>query len=303
MVFIKTKEENKNYYNLMTDIRQSLHYANYLKSNGWTVERIDGINYFIKKLPILGSILKLQRPKKIDFKIIEKLSKKYGVFQTIIEPDLTSRHRPIGSLTIHKLISPSGFKLSRNPYLPTKTLQINLTQTKEQIYSKFSKDCKYSIRKGSGLTIKEYSTPKEIKEFRKAWKKSVSFKRFVPSAKQLINLKKNFPPNYSAFLASHNIVGSIIGGAIFTRSDKDFSYYWQAFTNYEGRTSLSQYPLLYHGLLWAKRQKCRTFDFEGIYDSRFPNKSWLGFTHFKKSFGGKEILYPGCYTKINFFKL
>ncbi|KKP30162.1 MAG: hypothetical protein UR20_C0056G0005 [Candidatus Woesebacteria bacterium GW2011_GWE2_31_6] len=71
----------------MTDIRQTLEYANYLKSNGWIVERINGINYFIKKLPLLGSILKLQRPKEIDFKIIKKLSKKYGVFQTIIEPE------------------------------------------------------------------------------------------------------------------------------------------------------------------------------------------------------------------------
>jgi len=55
----------------MTDIRQTLEYANYLKSNGWIVERINGINYFIKKLPLLGSILKLQRPKEIDFKIIK----------------------------------------------------------------------------------------------------------------------------------------------------------------------------------------------------------------------------------------
>jgi len=195
----------------MTDIRQTLEYANYLKSNGWTVERIDEINYFIKKLPLLGSILKLQRPKEIDFKITEKLSKKYGVFQTIIESGLalgisskkgnptsfrTSKDdparawsftknnpTPTGTLALHnhKLMLSNGFKLSRNPYLPTKTLQIDLAQKKEQIYSKFSKDCKYSIRKGSGLIIKEYSTPEEINKFRIAWKKSINFKRFVPS--------------------------------------------------------------------------------------------------------------------------
>jgi lipid II:glycine glycyltransferase (peptidoglycan interpeptide bridge formation enzyme) len=43
---------------------------------------------------------------------------------------------------------------------------------------------------------------------------------------------------------------------------------------------------------------CKIFDFEGIYDSRFPIKSWLGFTHFKKQFGGNEIAYPGCYIKF-----
>lgn len=49
--------------------------------------------------------------------------------------------------------------------------------------------------------------------------------------------------------------------------------------------------------MWAKKRGCKIFDFEGIYDERFPNKSWLGFTHFKKSFGGYEVSYPGTYTK------
>ncbi|MDO8341429.1 MAG: hypothetical protein Q7T59_05660, partial [Candidatus Woesebacteria bacterium] len=137
----------------MTDIRQTLEYANYLKSNGWIVERINGINYFIKKLPLLGSILKIQRPKTIDFKKINKLSKKYGVFQTIIEPNLkinvslksdATSFRTFtkndlssaGTLALHNhnLILSHGFKLSKSPYLPTKTLQIDLSQTQKQIF-------------------------------------------------------------------------------------------------------------------------------------------------------------------------
>ena len=41
-------------------------------------------------------------------------------------------------------------------------------------------------------------------------------------------------------------------------------------------------------------------DLEGVYDERFPNKKWLGFTHFKKCFGGKEKEYPGTYTRTRF---
>jgi lipid II:glycine glycyltransferase (peptidoglycan interpeptide bridge formation enzyme) len=89
-----------------------------------------------------------------------------------------------------------------------------------------------------------------------------------------------------------------MGGALFTRPrESKIAYYWQAFTNSEGRTSLSQYSLLYHGILWAKKQGSRVFDFEGIYDPRFPNKSWQGFTHFKKSFGGYEVEYLGTFVK------
>lgn len=287
----------------MTDIRQSSNYANYLKLNGWIVEKVDEVNYFIKKLPLIGNILKLQRPDKINFKTIKKLSKKYKVFQIIIEPNLGSTTMALKSNCPHALMLSNRFKLSRNPYLPSKTLQIDLTRKEKQIYLKFSKNCKYSIRKGSNFIVKEYKTQKEIEKFQKAWRKSVNYQRYVPSTKKLLNLKRSFPGNYSIFLASHNILGNIIGGAVFTRSNKDFSYYWQAFTSKEGRTSLSQYALLYQGILWAKKQGCKFFDFEGIYDFRFPNKSWLGFTHFKNLFGGSEVFYPGCYIKYNIFRI
>ncbi len=56
----------------MIDIRQSKDYAQYLSSLGWVVERINNINYFIKKFPLIGSVIKIQRPEKIDFKEITK---------------------------------------------------------------------------------------------------------------------------------------------------------------------------------------------------------------------------------------
>ena len=289
----------------MIDIRQSINYANYVKTQGWIVERIKKTNYFIKKIPILGSILKIQRPNKIDFETIQKIERKYRVFQTILEPNLPFTD----SAFDHTSLLHSGYRLSKSPFLPSKTLHLDLTQSKEQIFKGFSKHTKQAIKKsvvafgsdeikGEGIKIKECSTPKEIENFRNAWKKSVNFKRYVPSLQSLLNLKKSFPNNHSIFLASHNKIGSIIGGALFTRSSHDFGYYWYGFTNEEGRATLSQYSLLYSGILWARNNNCKIFDFEGIYDNRFPNKSWLGFTHFKKSFGGTEISYPGCYTKF-----
>lgn len=277
----------------MIDIRQSEHYAKYLRSLGWTVERIDGINYFIKKIPILGSILKVQRPEEVRINTINKLCRKYGVFQTIIEPKTDE--------DVKRLVS-NGFRLAKSTYLPSKTLQIDLTKSKGEILKSFKKDARQAIKRGEGIKTAEYSTPDELKIFREEWKKAVKFNRYVPGTVQLIKLKKSFPQSQSLFLASHNIIGRIIGGVIFTTSSHGRSnyitYYWQAFTNKEGRTSLSQYSLLWNGILWAKRHGYKMFDFEGIYDSRFPNKSWLGFTHFKRSFGGYEVEYPGCYTRF-----
>jgi hypothetical protein len=277
----------------MVDIRQSIRYSTYLKSIDWTVERIDNTNYFIKRFPILGGVLKVQRPEKLDFNTINKLCRKYRIFQVVIEPKLGS-----GSVAFHGLLPRKGYKLSKGPFLPTKTLQIDLSQSQKTIFNHFKKDARAAVKRGLVNPIKPYSTPDEIKRWHDAWRKSVKITRFVTSIKQLLNLRKSFSDNHSIFLASHNISGSIIGGALFTRSSHDVAYYWYGFTNVEGRTSLSQYPLLYQGILWAKRMGCKIFDFEGVYDPRFPNKSWLGFTHFKKSFGGYEVLYPGCYTKF-----
>ena len=275
------------------DIRQSPQYANYLKSLGWTVERIDNTNYFIKKIPIIGGVLKVQRPKRLNFEVIEQLGKKYRVFQIIVEPDLTGIGSGVSrSIKYHNLLLSQGFKLSKSPFLPTKTLQIDLTQTKEKIFNAFKKDARLALRKTKDLGFKIYDLS-NIKEFRKTWKKSVKFNRYVPPLEHLINLRKSFPKNNSLFLASHN------AGAIFIRT-KDIAYYWQAFTNKEGRNQQTQYQVVWKGIHWAKKQGCKIFDFEGIYDSRFPNKSWLGFTHFKKSFDGYEVEYPGCYTKFRF---
>lgn len=280
----------------MVDIRQTQNYAKYMKSLGWTVERIAEINYFIKKIPVLGSILKVQRPEEIRIDTINSLCRKYGVSQTIIEPKTDLDAKYLASI---------GFKLTKSTYLPSKTLQIDLTKSRREIEKHFKKDVRYALRKGSGAKIKEYSTPEEIRIFREGWKNSVRLSRYVPSAEQLIKLKKSFPQSHSIFLASHNIFGRIIGGVIFTASShgksNNIAYYWQAFTNSEGRSTLSNYPLLHQGILWAKKNGCKIFDFEGIYDPRFPNKSWLGFTHFKRSFGGFEVEYPGCYIKNRLF--
>ncbi len=278
----------------MIDIRQSVNYAKYLGTQGWIVERIDKTNYFIRKIPLIGSVLKIQRPEKIDLKTIQKLEKKYKVLQTIIEPDLPFTD----SILDHNLLWHNKHRVSKSPFLPSKTLHLDLTQAKEQILDNFNKDCRYNIKRGSKLEIRKCNSPNEISNFYSAWKKSVNFSRYVPNLESLLKLKESFPENNSLFVTSHNSVGSIIGGAVFTLSSHDYGYYWYGFTNKEGRTSLSQYSLLYFGILWAKESGCKFFDLEGIYDDRFPNKSWLGFTHFKKSFGGTEILYPGCYTKF-----
>ncbi|MCJ7805325.1 peptidoglycan bridge formation glycyltransferase FemA/FemB family protein [Patescibacteria group bacterium] len=262
----------------MVDIRQTIQYANYLKQIGWMVERTAEANYFIKKLPLVGSIVKIQRPDEIRINKIREITKKYRVFQIIIEPktDLDAKY----------LLS-IGFRLSKSPYLPTKTLQLDLTQTEKKLLGLLRKDTRRAVRQNENIAT-GFASPED---FRNAWKRSVGLKRYVPPLAHLKALKKSFKKN-SLFIMTAD--GS--SGAIFLLAD-GIAYYWQAFANKEGRKKLYQYKVVWEGILWAKKKGARIFDFEGIYDERFPNKTWLGFTHFKKSFGGYEVEYSGAFVK------
>ena len=263
----------------MVDIRQTKEYARYLGRIGWKVERVAEINYFIKKIPLVGSIVKIQRPEEIRIDKIRELAKKYRAFQVIVEPAQELDAKYLKSL---------GFNLSRSPYLPTKTLLLDLTKRRKELLGGMEKDARSGIKKTETLKTKEI---KNLEKFREGWKKSVGLKRYVPALSHLSALKNSFKGN-CLFLTTQDLSA----GAIFLVGD-GIGYYWQAFTNKEGRRDLAQYKIVWEGILWTKTKRARVFDFEGIYDERFPNKSWKGFTHFKKSFGGYEVSYEGTYVK------
>lgn len=270
----------------MKDIRQSSIYAEYLEKIGWKVEKTGKIRAFIRKLSVFGSVIKIQRPEEIDIEAINFIRKKHKGFQTIIEPRRISPRGKPNVLLKH------GYRLSKSPYLPTKTLHLDLTKAIEDLFNQLSKDARYSLRKTSDLKI--YSVV-DTKGFRKSWKESVGFRRWVPSRQRLNAMLDIFKEDV-IFLVTPD--GN--SGAIFLYADKA-GYYWQAFSSKKGRKSLAQYKVVWAGINWAKEKGAKFFDFEGIYDERFPNKKWKGFTHFKKSFGGYVVEYPGAYTKFSLF--
>lgn len=223
--------------------------------------------------------MKIQYPKPpIPFEKIEKLAKKYKPLQVEIQP-----------LKIEPGFKKYGYKLTGSGGHVTKTLQIDLTQPEKKITAQMKKDARYDIRKAEKQDIKILRY-KDIKKFHQAWKRSVGWQRYVPSLKTLKRLKKAFSKKAVFLLASS------LSGAVILLTDKT-AYYYYAFTSKEGRKKFAQYLLVWEAIKLAKKRGCRIFDFEGIYDERFPIKAWKGFSHFKESFGGREIEYPGVFTK------
>jgi len=236
---------------------------------------------------VIGSIIKVQRPETIPLKKIEKLAMEHNAFQIIIEPK--------NKLDV-KFLTANKYKESKSPFLPTKTLHLDLTKTNEELKQGLKKDARLAIRKNNQPSISELQL-KDIERFRNAWKKAVNKKRYVPPLPHLMALKNTFGDKALFLITKDNSAG-----AIFLIGDR-IAYYWQAFSNKEGRKNLAQYKIIWEGILKSKAKGSKILDFEGIYDERFPNKSWQGFSHFKKSFGGHEVEYPGVFTKIHLIEV
>lgn len=291
------------------DLRQSPEYAQYSKTIGWEVKKIDGCHLLIKKLFGLPfRFIKCQRPDSLPLVSIKKSLVEYAPGIIWIEP--TNKEQ-------ETILTAEGFKKNKSPFLPTKTVHLDLRQSEEKIFSKMEKDARYGIRKAGKKDIKILRPPnrrlryKDIKtkDFHRAWKQSVNLGRYMPSLKNLEILQSSFG-NKAIFLTAlcyddtfhrnkmklHGLT-RIIAGTVILIADKT-AYYYYAFTNKEGRKASAQYLLVWEALKLAKKMGCRVFDFEGVYDERFPLSSWKGFTHFKKSFGGQEIEYPGCFSRF-----
>ncbi len=251
----------------MVDLRQSPAYARHIQRLGWIVE--NGI--FIRKLGIFGAIAKIQRtslPKNW-----RGITKKYHVWMTKIEPE---------SGRVEEL-KKFGFRQDNWPMLASKTLRIDLDNIKPK------KDCRYILRKYSVSSIR-YSVNK-FDNFYEIWKKSAKRKSlWIPPVKDYLSLVKSFDKNCFCITIDDQ------AGCLVLIYNSVAYYYYAGATN-EGTKQNLPYLVVWKAMQEAKKRKCKIWDFEGIYDQRWPNKGWKGFSHFKKSFGGEEVEFPGSFTK------
>jgi len=249
----------------MADIRQSAAYAKFIRSIGWRVEKIGGVNVFIRNL----GIAKIQRANvPTDFPKIP------GVWMTKLEP-LNNAQR--------STLNAQGFRQDNWPLLASKTLRIDLRKIKPK------KDARYCIRKA--LSMQPSALKNDFGGFYKLWKKSAGIKGlWVPSEKDYLSLIGAFEKN-AICITIDNLAGAVV------LIHQKTAYYYYAAALPAGKLLHLPYLVVWKLVQEAKKRGCKIWDWEGIYDERWPNKGWKGFTHFKKSFGGYEVEFPGSFTR------
>lgn len=271
----------------MYDFRQSKCWANYLKNRGWLVDYIrsaDGKHKIQVLIVKIGwwpfGMLKVQRSEyDPNFDDLKRLKRKYLSLNTVIEP-----------LRIQNLDSfkRAGYHMTKYPFLATKTVVIDLSKPEEILWKELSDNAKRLIKKNDGLKLVEV----DEKTFYENWKKWS--KVWIQTPKELTDLLKSFG-NKSKLWAIKD--GDGFHSGLVTLETKDTLNYYQTWTSDLGRKSGGHYKLVWETMLWAKRKGKTFYDFEGIYDPAYPIKKWVGFTEFKKKFGGWVETHPGCFVR------
>lgn len=277
------------------DLRQTAEWANYLKLIGWNPHVLDGIQVYIRSLPFTSySLVKVQRPiASVPFAKIDDLAKSSRALFTIIEPYNTC-------CNTHEF---SRFGYVETPLMLTYTAtsRLDIQRPIKEVVAGFSSNARRNIKKGERNNLRvevvrpqSYNATRWGLAFYQLMKETAASKGFycvslTETAKKIQALQE-----ISVLLfAYHNDDNEPIS-AIWLAYSQKIAYYLHAASTYRGYAASANYLLVSEGIRYLQSLGVEVFDFDSIYDYRFPNvnSSWKGFSEFKRKFKGQEILFP-----------
>lgn len=281
------------------DLRQSDEWAEYVSRLGWRVEKVGKVKIFIRKLPLIGSVIKIQRPSVVPpVEEIDEIARKHRALFVKLEPGLNEELRISTSSGSSNLMN-QGFEEDSWTLLPTRTIHIDLTSSEEEIFARFSKDARYSIRKVQklGVVVVCKAWPfVNLHIFHQFLREIGKRKKFYVAPFKYLKAKVEAFKNKSALIfARHG--SEVLAGALILFHD-DVAYYHHAAASPEGRELLAAYSIVWEAIKLAKKKGCHTLDLEGIYDQRYKVCRRLKtLSVFKRKFGGEEITFPGSFVR------
>ncbi|MBI5614299.1 peptidoglycan bridge formation glycyltransferase FemA/FemB family protein [Candidatus Gottesmanbacteria bacterium] len=276
------------------ELQQSPLYRKYIQSLGWQVTSLGQCAVFVKKIPFLGTLAKLQRISSLPpLPSLLAVIKKYTIKTLAIEPS----ERVSQQIFTPWIKSLSGYvKINTTPYLATKTIRADLAPPVDTIFGHFSEAKRRAVRRAekNGVLIRESHAIYDLIAVKNT---SAGFLGFI-TTHGTRELWDTFSPDHASILlayktvpasASHNPIGGIL--LIF---HKQTAYYWIAGATHEGKKLSAPTLLVFEAMKLSKTKRMKWFDFIGVWDERIPkeNTQWKGFTKFKEGFGGKELYYP-----------
>ena len=189
----------------------------------------------------------------------------------------------------------NGYHFSRWALIATKTQMLDLRLPQRMIFNQFKKDCRGEIRKAMTFDFAvEKNNFRDLYEVLQQSNKKKGL--WTLPMKHFEMLIKSFEKRAFCIILRQGINKEAMAGCLILIAGNR-AYYFLAGSTIEGKKRHAPYLVVWEAIKEAKKRGCLSWDFEGIYDERISStKSWKGFTHFKKSFGGFEVIFPGSFT-------
>ena len=272
--------------NIYQDLRQTNNYSQYMQDLGWRVDEYKGVHIYLKKI-FFWSFVKIQRPNNLIVKEFNSyLLRKYKRSTVYIEPANVKQYEEFVN---------SKFKKYNSPFLPSKTVQIDLRRSEDQLLKEMHYKTRYNCKKATSDKMQATKSD-SIDKFAEFWQ------RCAGQRGMFLSQKKEIRAIYNAFSKDAVIhyvhINNEWLSAILRISTSNVSYYMYAASTKDGKKLFAPTIITWEAIKAAKKEGKKVFDFEGVFDERFPLTSWKGFTRFKKGFGGIEVEYPGTLREI-----
>ena len=275
---------------------------------GWRVEKIGAkdtsevaegllgrwrkqeIFVFIKKLPFFPlSVVKVlrYRPPISQISLISLIKKHHPI---LVKLEPMEIEKTDDSQVYFKLFKKTSF-----PLTPTKTIWVDLRKSEAQLLKEMKPKTRYNIKKSKVKSqkskVKIVSGNKvsreELNNFYQLWVKNKPHDWFFkPSYYELKSLVESF--GNKCFLTSCRqpaTRGQLLASCLVLTS-KNMAFYWHNCSTKKGKKLFAPTLCVWEAIRESKKRKLKIFDFEGIWDERYPklNKGWKGFTRFKLGF-------------------
>lgn len=284
------------------ELQQSPLFAEFIRRLHWKVLSVDGTNIFVRKFPLVGTMAKIQRPTDLPkLNTLIPLLKSHRVRTIVAE----ARHdQDQEEFKTWARVLKKEFSLTASPYLPTKTILVDLTPSQQDIFNRFTSAKRRAVRRAEkyGVTIRESH---DINELVRIKNKSAGLFGFVTTF-GIAKIWPIFAPEHAAILLAYvpkrqaftKIVREELIGGVLLLFWEDTAFYWIAGATRLGKHTFAPTLLAWECMKLAKKRGAKMFDFVGVWDARLSKEfdSWKGFTKFKEGFGGIERTYPLWFT-------
>lgn len=194
---------------------------------------------------------------------------------------------------VRQLFAGAGFKLAPMHLTADLTLQLDLTQTSEQLLAGMRKSTRYEIKRADKLGIKvEFSSSaNDIQEFYEQQLALAKKQKFVPfSYKFLHEQFKAFAQQNQVLLIKSTLDDHWLASAFVIFYGQEAVYHYGISTPANQKLPGS-YACQWAAIQEAKERGMQRYNFWGIAPENQPNHRFAGVSLFKRGFGGTEVAY------------